>query len=479
MLLAFNWFVAVAEVGGEHAAPQDVVRNLPSILSATFSLCNASCTILASRSERFNRLRSLLTVPLPLLCAALLFVLLSLAAFASNAHAGHERLSGSLVTFSALPLLAAMGVLTAVANCGTARMAGLAEAHSGRALNANSVGQAVAGFLPAVVAYLFAARASSVVSQQALAQQATGVFAFTAAALVASTFAFAALSCTATPSAAPAAEGGGVGGGGSGAGASASGGAAAAGGAGLGPGEFSLSTPLLSGGGEGGEEAAPLLAEESLSDEAAIEAEEGRAAGAREAEARRALRMHHVSVLLTFLVSLSVFPGLTSFLKPADADLAAAVTSAEHAGWVRLPALPLVRGDLLVPATFVIFGAGDVAGRLLAALLPLLGARPLLALCVARAALVPLLLSCRMVPPSGRWALPQSLGGDDTAPVVLLALLSVSNGFCFSAAFAAGPACVPAARRGRVAQTLVACLVSGVVLGSIVSLLLSVSLSAK
>ena len=135
--------------------------------------------------------------------------------------------------------------------------------------------------------------------------------------------------------------------------------------------------------------------------------------------------------------------------------------------------------DLLVPATFVIFGAGDVVGRLIASVTPRLGARPLLAFCNARIVLVPLLLVCNMVPDSGRWALPRSLGNDDVAPVVLLALLAVSNGFAFSVAFAAGPACVPAAQRGGVAQTLVACLVLGVVLGSITSLLFSVALQAK
>jgi hypothetical protein len=473
MLLAFNWFVAVAQVG-QRPVPPVVWHNLPSILSAVFSLTNASCTVLASRSERLNRVRSLLTVPLPLVLAAFCFALLSLAAFASNQRAGSERLSGSVVVFCALPLLALLGMLTAVANCGSARMAGLAEAHSGRALNASSVGQAVAGFVPAIIAYLFAARAPSVVSQQALAQQACGVFAFTAGALVASTFAFAAL-----PRTAPAAEP---------LGAPALAGAAPpapapapAPGGGLGPGEFSLATPLLAAEEaqeEDGGVASPLLAEDALSDEAMLAEEENRAAAASAAELARQLRMHHASALLTFMVSLSVFPGLTSFLKPANANLVAEPGSAEHTGEVHLPGVH-VRGDLLVPATFVVFGAGDVAGRLLAALLPQLGARPLLALCVARVALVPLLLCCRMVSPSNRWALPHSFGAHDTAPVMLLALLAVSNGYCFSAAFAAGPGCVHASKRGSVAQTLVACLVSGVVLGSIISLLLSVALSAK
>jgi hypothetical protein len=116
-----------------------------------------------------------------------------------------------------------------------------------------------------------------------------------------------------------------------------------------------------------------------------------------------------------------------------------------------------------------------VVGRILAGLLPRAGARSLLAFCVLRAVLLPLLLCCNVVPPR-RWRVRRSLGGSDSAPMVLIALLALSNGYAASVAFATGPACVPPPRRGAVASTLVAYLLSGVVLGSLLSMLLSASL---
>jgi Nucleoside transporter len=247
-------------------------------------------------------------------------------------------------------------------------------------------------------------------------------------------------------------------------------------------GEFSLTTPLLAaaeGEADGGEDPLAVAAEEGLDDEAVIAEEERRSSTQSAAELRVQLRLHYASSLLTFLVSLAVFPGLTAFLRPANAQLAEPLESVAYAGRVQLPGLSF-RGNLLVPATFVVFGAGDVLGRLLAGVLPRLGARPLFALCVARAALVPMLLSCHMVPPSKRWAIARgAFAGDDTSPFVLLSVLAISNGYAFTVAFAAGPDCVPAGERGRVAQTLVACLVSGVVLGSVCSLLLSVAMQHK
>ena len=474
VILAFGWFREAAKVGlpaGE-PAPGPLQSNLSSIFSAVFSLFNASSVILASRSPRFGRLRSVLTVPLPLLLSALLFALLSVAAFLNSKPPLKESLGGSVLFFSALPLLAALGVLTALANCGTAHMAGHSEAHSGRALNANSVGQAVAGLVPAVVAFLSTPPDNVTLSQQALAQQACGTFAFTAATLVASTFAYAALPRGSEPTeaaqAAPADQ--------------AAAPAEVAAPPALQVGEFSLTTPLLAaaeGEAAGGEDPLGVAAEEGLDDEAAIAEEERLRSTLLSAEMRLQLRLHYASSLLTFLVSLAVFPGLTGFLKPANAQLDR--DTLKYTGTVELPGLSF-RGNLLVPATFVVFGAGDVLGRLLAGVLPRLGSRPLFGLCVARAALVPMLLCCHMVPDSTsqHWLIGDgAFARDDTSPIALLSLLAITNGYAFTVAFAAGPDCVPAGERGRVAQTLVACLVSGVVLGSLCSLLLSVVMQPK
>ncbi len=143
---------------------------------------------------------------------------------------------------------------------------------------------------------------------------------------------------------------------------------------------------------------------------------------------------------------------------------------------MHLPGGASLRGDLLIPATFVVFAAGDLLGRIAAAALPRAAPRPLLALSLGRAALLPALLMCNIVPPAGRWATPKTFAHNDAWPFAFLALSALTNGHITAAALNAGPGCVPAAKRGAAATAMVAWLVAGVTCGSVLSVVLSLVL---
>ena len=109
---------------------------------------------------------------------------------------------------------------------------------------------------------------------------------------------------------------------------------------------------------------------------------------------------------------------------------------------------------------------------------PTIPAQVILGMAVARAGLVPAILSCNLVPPSGHWALPPTrLGQSDSIPLAMLAMLGWSNGFVFSSSAAAGPSLVSPEERGSVATALVARLYAGNTLGGMCGVLLSVFLS--
>jgi solute carrier family 29 (equilibrative nucleoside transporter), member 1/2/3 len=188
------------------------------------------------------------------------------------------------------------------------------------------------------------------------------------------------------------------------------------------------------------------------------------------------------ALFITYFVTFSVYPGITSFLKPAsysgaDGSLARRLRSPSAAA-VHLPGGAVLRGDLLVPATFLVFAAGDLLGRVAAAALPRAQPRPLLALALGRVALQPALLMCHIVPPSGAWAAPRLFAHQDGWPFALLLLLACTNGFVTAASLNAGPAAAPPRKRGEAATSLMVALVAGVTSGSVASLVLSLALQA-
>ena len=199
---------------------------------------------------------------------------------------------------------------------------------------------------------------------------------------------------------------------------------------------------------------------------------------------------HAQCLFVTYLVSFSVYPGITSFLKPAaysragrddHAALGPAPDSADEgvkaaSAAVHLPGGACLRGDLVVPATFLLFAAGDMLGRVAAAALPRAQAPPLLVLSLARAVLLPALLCCNIVPPAGRWAASRLFASEDAWPFAFLALMALSNGLVTAAALNAGPGCVPPAKKGGAATAMVSWLVGGVTLGSLLSVTLSLAL---
>jgi hypothetical protein len=188
-----------------------------------------------------------------------------------------------------------------------------------------------------------------------------------------------------------------------------------------------------------------------------------------ERASRIALRLYSVALFLTTSATLSAFPGITSFLVPADATKG-----------IQLPLFGPLSPALLVPSTFVVFAAGDLAGRLVGATLPtrLCTAQLTLGVALSRFALLPLLLACNIETPAGRWAMPRLLAAHDSAPLALIAVLALSNGLATALALQGGPACAEECKRAAASTGLQASLVSGVAAGSVLGIVISAALQA-
>ena len=216
-------------------------------------------------------------------------------------------------------------------------------------------------------------------------------------------------------------------------------------------GRHSLTSPLLERAASGG----------YATDENNPSAQGGGHVSSSRAARAAALKCYERVVFLTYAVSLSLYPGVVSFLRPL---------------------VPRPTGSLLVPALFVVWNGGDTAGRLASAAAPRLSPRALLAVAICRAALAPALLACNVVPPDGAWRfprLPTMLLAGDAAPVLLVALLALSNGALTAVSLSEGPACAPRRHRGAAATQLVAFLVAGIMVGSAAGLAVSLSLQRQ
>lgn len=173
------------------------------------------------------------------------------------------------------------------------------------------------------------------------------------------------------------------------------------------------------------------------------------------------------SLFCTAAITLSVYPGITSFLRPA------------HPPSVHLPGLPPLNGALLVPSTFAIYAVAELLGRLAAAA-GALQAHHLLTLALCRIALLPAILMLNVAPPSGRWHAPRLLAHSDVPPIVTLVLLACSNGYITAQGLAACPKADGAGEpaKGGATTALLAWLVAGVMTGSVVGMVLALALQA-
>ena len=452
--LVLPWLVQAA--ARPPATPPALLAGLPSLLSAALATSNGISVLAVARPVA--KARPLFTVVLPvLLCAGVL----AAAASAACLDAEGTPMSGKVLVASAIPLAVLLGAVAAVSSCGTASLA--TGGKGGSAMKAYTMGQSVAGVSTAAISFYAAAAvaaASESGHETSLAPHAAATLATSAAALVLSLVAYAAL----PPHERPSSHDAGV------AehcerDAQASSADSHANG--------SLTAPLL-----GDDGADVSVSEDGITpDDASEEAQH--APTVPPPFAHGDLRLYKAALFANFFVTCLVYPGIIAFLKPAafgqggPSDPQSVLDSSSA---VHLPGGATLRGDLLVPATFVVFAAADLAGRVVATAVPRIGARPLFSIALARMLLLPCICMCNIVPPSGRWVAPRTFAASDAWPFLFLLLAAISNGFITSAALAAGPNCRPPPRRGAVATRMMAWLVGGITLGNVAGLAVSLSL---
>ena len=183
---------------------------------------------------------------------------------------------------------------------------------------------------------------------------------------------------------------------------------------------------------------------------------------------------YRAAVLVTFALTLSVFPAVTS-----------SICSARNPA-VTPPCVPdppgaggRFFGDLWVPFFFVVFNVMDLFGRCAAGVWPKKppSGRAVLALAIARLALLPPLLMCNVVT-AGQWDVPRLLATSDLAPAVLISALAFTNGHVASTCMMFGPALVPLGQRAEEGSKMSLAVVVGLACGSVLSFVVTAGLQS-
>eukprot|EP01031_Cornospumella_fuschlensis_P040143 gene40143-48918_t len=158
-----------------------------------------------------------------------------------------------------------------------------------------------------------------------------------------------------------------------------------------------------------------------------------------------------IGVLLTFTVTISVFPSLTVLLESTDRCANGNSTGFSTA--------------LFTPFLFVLYNLGDFIGRILAGHFPLLLSTPSLPwAALVRAVMVPLLLLSNI----GGSQLPAVFKNDVCACFFML-LLSTSNGYVASVCMMRGPDLVDTREKGLAGTIMILSLTVGLLLGACLS----------
>ena len=156
-----------------------------------------------------------------------------------------------------------------------------------------------------------------------------------------------------------------------------------------------------------------------------------------------------LAVLVTFWVTLSVFPAVT-----ADTQSSRRCQSEAGRFW----------NDLFVPMLFLCFNLSDLLGRLLQARWQPLNGKGLLRLSLARLLLLPVFWGLRV-----RKSRLTPIFANDSLPFIASLLAGFSNGFCATASMVHASRLVPPQHRGVTATLAVTALTLGLMLGSLSS----------
>lgn len=190
------------------------------------------------------------------------------------------------------------------------------------------------------------------------------------------------------------------------------------------------------------------------------------------------VRWHFASIVLTFVASLSVFPGIIALIVS---------TSNESRPPLPHPPSGRIFGDCFSPLLFTVFNAMDLAGRLAGGAWATRPpkAKKVTALVAARLVVVPLLCLCNVVsgnPDVNRigdgngWRLPV-IFRSDVSCFLLVGILGFTNGLPASVVMMHVPTELDESEREAGGALMAWAIVVGVACGSTISLLLSASLS--
>jgi len=190
---------------------------------------------------------------------------------------------------------------------------------------------------------------------------------------------------------------------------------------------------------------------------------------------------HCFSVCFVFVVTLSVFPGITSIIR-----------SSHNPNNQRCPSscsrIPY-GGGVWQAAFFLLFNVGDTLGRAMASALDIIPHRWLWVVSICRIGFIPLLLLCNLNPDTANVPTPSSStssslvdsgGGGasslalgyfttDIYPISFLCLLALSNGYLASLEMMHTPNLVPKHEASRAGAIMAFFLVMGLLLGSLAS----------
>lgn len=173
--------------------------------------------------------------------------------------------------------------------------------------------------------------------------------------------------------------------------------------------------------------------------------------------------IYAISIVLTMACSLAVWPGVTAFIcsvdNPATVSPCVAVTGSKYGR---------ITGDLFVPMTFLVFGVGDVLGRIASSLGPW-GRRPPAALslfcyAVLRFGIAAAIMYCHVITPA-EWILP-TVFRNDLYPLGFITSLGLTQGHLLSTACMHAPALVPPGKEGEFGPVTGFCITAGCLVGS-------------
>lgn len=173
--------------------------------------------------------------------------------------------------------------------------------------------------------------------------------------------------------------------------------------------------------------------------------------------------VYATSIVLTMGCSLAVWPGITAFIcsvdNPAKTSPCAATADSKYGR---------ISGDLFVPITFVVFGVGDLTGRIISSWGPW-GRRPpaafsLLVYSLARFGIAGAILFCHVITPT-EWKLP-TVFHNDLYPLGFITLLGLTQGHLLSTACMHAPSLVPPGKEGEFGPVTGFAITAGSLMGS-------------